>query len=595
MAKAAVEKKKVAIYGRVSSEKESQLSAMDNQIEWYEMIAAKHPEWKVVDKYFDKGISGTQTKNRTRFLRMIEDAKQGKFDLIITREVSRFARNTLDTLQYTRDLKKLGVEVYFIFENISTFDKDGEMRLTYIASAAQDDSRKISERAKAGQYTARQVKKVLYGSGNILGYNRVGKTFVIDEEQADTVRMIFDLYLKGYSLKTIKMELTKAGRKNSKGEVKWHESTLSRMLENPMYIGKQYQCQTTVIDYLEHKVKKNDKSEYIEIQGDFKPIIDAEHFERVQTIKSKRVVKNPGKKACGIKHSNDIWMNLLECSCGSSYQQYKWRKNKGTGEIVKGYVCRHRITSGNTKYRIEKGLPLDGACNTKTLSGWVLELMAKDIIEQIWGFRRQSVITAFELIKENFVLDEEDNVDKINELNYKIKKYKQKLKKLLDLYNSDYITLEEFISTRDDYTKQIKDAENELMVVEGGQPLLEKKLNRKLQHIKNTLEQLIDFSTEKLDEDIINQLIDKIIVKGDKEFEWLINLSDIETTDLFNTIITEKIEEKSAKTIEVRDKNYNLAFKSMITIDRAKGYKKTYGKYLRADKWKDINFSVYVR
>lgn len=591
----AVKKRRVAIYGRVSSEKVSQLSAMKNQIDWYEMTVSKQPEWVVVGRYFDEGISGTQTKNRTKFMKMIEDAENGKFDLVITREVSRFARNTMDVLEYTKKLKKLGIEVQFIFEDISTFAKDYEKRLTDIASAAQEDSRKTSERAKAGQYTARQVKKVLYGSGNILGYNRVGKTFIIDEEQAETVRMIFELYIKGSSLKEIKIDLTKAGRKNSSGEVKWHESTLSRMLGNPMYVGKQYQCQTTVVDYLEHVTQKNDKSEYILIDGKFEHIISEADFDRVQEIKRKRARKNPGQMKNGVKPSKDLWMNLLECGCGSSYQQYKWRRNKRTGEVVKGYVCRHRITSGNTGYRIEKGLPLDGACDIKTLGDWFLELMAKDMIEQIWSFRKESVVTAFELIKENFILDEEDNTDRIKRFKSKIESCKRESSNLIDLYTENLINMEEFSSKRNKHELSIKEAEDEIKTLEGGQSLVNQNLEVKLKHIQKTLEQLINFNKEKLDEDIINQLVDKVVVKGDKEYEWLLNLSDSEIPAIFNTSINEKIENKKENTLAVMDKQYTFVFDSVITLDRAKEYKKAYGKYLREDKWEDINFRVFVR
>lgn len=158
--------------------------------------AKYHPNWTVLDKYIDEGITGTQAKKRPAFMQMIEDAKQGDFDLIVTREVCRFARNTVDTLVMTRELKNYGVEVYFVEDNIWTMDGDGELRLTIMATLAQEESRKISERVRAGQKISRD-NGVLYGSGNIIGYDRVNGTYVINEDQAETVRMIFDLYLEG--------------------------------------------------------------------------------------------------------------------------------------------------------------------------------------------------------------------------------------------------------------------------------------------------------------------------------------------------------------------------------------------------------------
>ena len=157
----------IVFYGRVSSEHEAQLSALENQLQWYDDQAKYHPNWKVLRKYIDKGITGTQAKKRPSFMQMIEDAKQKKFDLIVTREVCRFARNTVDTLVVTRELKKYGVEVYFVEDNIWTMDGDGELRLTIMATLAQEESRKTSERVLAGQKISRD-KGVLYGSGNII-------------------------------------------------------------------------------------------------------------------------------------------------------------------------------------------------------------------------------------------------------------------------------------------------------------------------------------------------------------------------------------------------------------------------------------------
>ena len=167
-------KRRVVIYARVSTEHEAQLYALDNQIDWYMSILNDHPEWTLVEQYIDEGITGTSAKKRPKFMKMIRDAKKHRFDMIITREVSRFARNTVDTLQYTRLLRTMGVEVFFINDNIRTFDGDGELRLTIMATLAQDESRKTSIRVKAGQQTSMN-NGVLYGNGNILGYDRVGK------------------------------------------------------------------------------------------------------------------------------------------------------------------------------------------------------------------------------------------------------------------------------------------------------------------------------------------------------------------------------------------------------------------------------------
>lgn len=170
--------RKVAIYARVSTEHEAQISALENQVQYYDDILSRHADWTLVDRYIDEGITGTSIHKRESFMRMLKDAKEKKFDLIVTREVSRFARNTVDTLQQTRTLKTYGVEVWFTEDNIWTMnDEDGELRLSIMATLAQNESKKISQRVKAGQMISFK-NGVLYGNGNILGYDRVGDKLV---------------------------------------------------------------------------------------------------------------------------------------------------------------------------------------------------------------------------------------------------------------------------------------------------------------------------------------------------------------------------------------------------------------------------------
>ena len=225
------------MYARVSTEHEAQINALENQLEWYKIECSRHSDWEIVEVYVDQGITGTQAQKRPEFLRMMEDAQKGKFDLIITREVSRFARNTVDTLSYTRELKARGVDVFFINDGINTATNDGELRLTIMSSMAQDESRKISERVKAGQKISRE-KHVLYGSGNILGYRRANGTYVPDPDQAETVRLIFQMYSTGENgLVKIVNELYRLGRLDAGGHVSWDASKVSRVLHNATYKG----------------------------------------------------------------------------------------------------------------------------------------------------------------------------------------------------------------------------------------------------------------------------------------------------------------------------------------------------------------------
>ena len=249
-------KRNVVFYARVSTEHEAQISALENQIDWYKPIMEAHPEWTLVGQYVDEGITGTSAEKRPQFMKMIADAKTHQFDMIITREVSRFARNTVDTLMYTRQLRAIGVEVFFLNDNIKTFDGDGELRLTIMASLSQDESRKTSIRVKSGQQTSMN-NGVFYGNGNILGYDRVGKELVKNLEQAATVRLIYDLYLDGNGLQKIKFELEKRHIRTSTGNESWHPTVISNVLKNSFYCGIITYHKEYVPDYLEQKKIKN--------------------------------------------------------------------------------------------------------------------------------------------------------------------------------------------------------------------------------------------------------------------------------------------------------------------------------------------------
>lgn len=206
-------------------------------------------------------------------MKMLADAEKGEFNLILTREVSRFARNTVDTLQYTRQLKAKGVEVFFINDNIRTFDGDGELRLTIMATLAQDESRKTSIRVKSGQQTSME-NGTFYGNGNILGYDRKGKELVINPEQARMVRKIYDWYLDGWGVRKIQFELEKEGILTSTGKTRWYESNISKILRNPFYAGIiEYHKQFTP-DFLEQKKINNfGEIERLRVRGRHEPII----------------------------------------------------------------------------------------------------------------------------------------------------------------------------------------------------------------------------------------------------------------------------------------------------------------------------------
>ena len=223
---------RVTYYARVSSESDEQLNSLGNQIGYYEEFIRKNSAWTFVPGYIDEGLSGISTKRRENFNRMVDDAEAGKFDLVITKEISRFARNTLDSIQYTRQLLNAGVGVFFQNDNINTFDEDSELRLSIMSSIAQDELRKLSSRVKFGHQQAIKQNVVL-GNSRIFGYIKNDGRLVIDEEQAVMVRELFELYATDeYSMKQLEILFWERGYCNHNGKKIAH-STMSGMISNP--------------------------------------------------------------------------------------------------------------------------------------------------------------------------------------------------------------------------------------------------------------------------------------------------------------------------------------------------------------------------
>lgn len=518
--------RRVAIYGRVSTEHEAQLSALENQLQWYEDQIKYHPNWEVYDRYIDEGITGTQAKKRPAFLKMIEDAKAGLFDLIVTREVCRFARNVVDTLVVTRELKGIGVEVFFIDDNIWTMDGDGELRLSLMATLAQEESRKTSERVKAGQKISRD-NGVLYGNGNILGYDRVGNTYVINEEQSETVRMIFDLYLQGLGSMKIANILTEQKRKTASNVVKWSLSNITRVIRNATYAGMIGYNKSRSNNFLEQKRVLNlDMSTYEYIPGEFPAIISQEIWERAQQIREKRVkpaLVTADRITYSRRDSKDIWLNKLRCTCGSSFCKLKWHINKD-GRKVYGYQCYNRRNNGDKKKREELGLDTLGYCGTSMIADWKMELMAKTIFEHLWQKRAESVQLAFELIKEYYREDRfSANQSDLGNLQSKLAKAQERLKGLIVMRADGEINKEEYQAMRSPIDAEVKALQTQI----------DKELQRKpesnrlnLDGILSSLKSMVEVGDSQINHDIVDQFVYRVTPVSDQHFDWYLNLND---------------------------------------------------------------------
>lgn len=524
----------VVYYGRVSTEHEAQLAALENQLQWYDDQTARHNNWNVLRKYIDEGITGTQAKKRPAFLEMLEDARAGKFDLIVTREVCRFARNTVDTLVTTRELKNLGIEVYFVEDNIWTMDGDGELRLTIMATLAQEESRKVSERVRAGQKISRD-KGVLYGNGNIIGYDRVNGTYVINEEQAETVRMIFDMYLQGAGQTKIAKELCRLGRKDGHGQVSWAASKVGRILHNATYKGYNCYLKSFSNNYLEQKRVKNlDEETYMYVKGDFEPIVSEEIWNKCSEIRKSRTTKmivNKGERTYGKKASQDVWLRKLRCSCGSTFRKNKWRTNQ-RGDEVFGYQCYNQVNNGSKGFREKNGLNTDGYCDIRMVGDWKLEIMAKKIFEGIWIDRKEAVLEVYRLLNENFQSGNKNSQATLSVLEGKIARLKNKIDNLISMRADGEITKDEFKSLKDATETELSKYMEERNQIQsltdetGGMEL-------DMEEIKATLDMCLDFSKPKIDESIVDKFVSQIIPVDNCRYRWDLNFLPEDTQSLY--------------------------------------------------------------
>ena len=491
--------RQVVFYGRVSTDHEAQLSALENQIQWYEDQKKYHPNWNVVDRYIDEGITGTQAKKRPSFLKMIEDAKKGKFDLIVTREVCRFARNTVDTLSFTRELSNIGVEVFFVEDNIWTMDGDGELRLSLMATLAQDESRKVSERVRAGQLVSRE-KGRLYGNGNILGYNKVGETYVVDPVQAETVRKIFDLYIQGLGSRKIGDELTRLQYKNASGAVKWDSANILRIIRNATYMGRVVYNKSHSNNYLDQRrIVNKDEDTFIIGEKKFEAIIDDDKWYKANAMR--RSKKKPTLVVGGTvlrsrcNPSTNMWTNKLVCSCGSGFRRDLWGKNKA-GVPSWGYRCYNKLNHGSAKVRREAGLDTTDFCEMKMLPQWRLDLISQHIFDDIFVNRQKAFAKALELVKKYYRPDNTapETQKSDTEILAEIKTLENKINNLIDMRTEGILTKEAFTIKHSKFQAEINE-KKKLLNVSSDETTEDssESFNKSIQNIEHTLKALSEF------------------------------------------------------------------------------------------------------
>ena len=367
-------KLRVAAYCRVSTDSDEQATSYDAQVEHYTEFIQKNPEWEFAGIYADDGISGTNTKKREDFNRMIDDCEAGNIDMIITKSISRFARNTLDCLKYIRQLKDKNIPVFFEKESINTMDAKGEVLITIMASLAQQESQSLSQNVKLGLQFRYQNGQVQVNHNHFLGYTKdADGNLIIDPEQAEVVKRIYHEYLEGYSMDRIAKGLEADGILTGAGKTKWWTSTINKILRNEKYICDALLQKTYTTDFLNKtRVKNNGIVPQYYVEGNHEAIIPKDIFLRVQEeLVRRRVVKT---SANGKKRSyscNHCFAQIVICGeCGEMFRRIHWN-NRGCKSIV--WRCISRLE------------PTGQECHARTVNETVLENVVVQAINTLLG------------------------------------------------------------------------------------------------------------------------------------------------------------------------------------------------------------------
>ena len=495
-------KKKVAAYCRVSTDQSDQLHSLAAQRQFFEEFIKEHSDWELIEVYYDEGITGTSTKHREGFNKMIADCEKGLIETLLTKEVSRFARNTVDTLNYTRKLNERNINVIFMNDGIDTNDKDGELRLTIMASLAQEESRKTSERVKWGMRRCME-KGYVWGNGRLLGFTiKDGKLYIVPEE-AELVRRIFHEYVyndKGtYS---IARELNAEGYRATTGGL-FRQDSIMTIISNPKYCGDLLQWRTHSTDFLtKHRVKTTEnespESSLILLENTHEGLISKELFELAQQKREQRSRQVKEKS----RHSSRHWFSgKIVCGkCGAKFTN---------SSIARGYYsmhCTNRQVYGKT-IRYEANGKRYG-CDIPTTTEKVFIECLKYVLEYI-NTQRDDIITA--LRKDVEAVQQVTHTCDIAPLQEKITAIGKKKEKAIDLMIEGLITKEDLKNQTKKYEAEIAELEHKIYESKNIGDINCKQLNTLKEHISTLKSMEIDIN----DKEMYKELLDKIIAQDE--------------------------------------------------------------------------------
>lgn len=442
---------RVTFYARVSTDRYEQLNSLENQVTYFSNFIKEQENWTFVEGYVDEGISGTSVKKREDFLRMVDDAKKKKFDLILTKEISRFSRNTLDSIKYTQELLSNGVGVHFLSDNINTFQPDSELRLTIMSSIAQEEIRKLSERVRFG-YKRSVEKGIVPGSNNIYGYTKNKGKLVIDEEQAKFIRLIFETYVsENIGVHRLGFKLfDEYGVTNYSGKP-IAGTVIKNIIRNPKYKGYFCAHKETTVDYHDRKRKRFKRDEWIVYKDNetCPPIVSEELWDKANEILDVRSKKHDQINKNN-KYNKFPFSGLMHCYFdGATFV-------RGTYQIGKGDRSRRRKFWACNNYRIHGKKKTEG-CNSPVLYYEELVEVCKKILNMILVCQDDLISEINDMISD--IRTKKDYKKEIKLIDEKLFKTNNEKKELIMMRMRKEIDLKEYNSLKDDLDNKINSLE----------------------------------------------------------------------------------------------------------------------------------------
>ncbi len=483
---------RVTYYCRVSTDSDVQLNSLDNQLDYYDNYIKSKKEWTFVDGYVEEGVTGTRADKRPSFMRMIQDAKFNKFDLIITKDVSRFARDLEDSIHYIRKLKEYGVGIFFENQSLNTFDPNSELTLNILFNIAQEESKKISASVKFGYRKAISQGHVL-GSSNITGYQKENCKLVIVEEEAKMIRKLFELYATGeYGFYKLAKKLSDEGYLNKKGRL-YDKDSLKRMIQNPKYKGF-YRARTyEILDYRTKKRKKNEKDEQVlyKCEDDSVPaIVSEELWDKANEVLDARTqgYQNNNSWSGGVKYPFSSKIYCGEHNTNFQRSHGSRRKNRPT------WSCGRYL-----QYRLD-------ACASPILAESDLYNLFKQIMSSIMPKKNRMIDSMLKLYES---IDNTNPYDSLlHDMDEQLKRLESKKSMALDLVFTGELRKEELKFQFEQFAKDIKN------LTKKREKVLEQR--NLFSQSKNNIEKITNSIQEEIDggflEDFIRKFVDEIIV-----------------------------------------------------------------------------------